>query len=226
MAKTVKQQFYQPLIEASPSVLWKTCPEKVGEKRFSVCRGRAEKKWRWLTRRSSDILFAFCRSNHLPGQRNRFPRGRVQVNNAGFVRMFVLQSSHRTFTACFFFFSLSLSAQQILSGRLLDVCGEDLWDDTQWIQRGKYERRIQTRWNWRQNAEKCCLVACIPNIGASSLLHLVLPVKMCHNCLNCVTLYSLYLPLTPFVTMYVANQMENDCPRWPPPMLVVAEVRN
>lgn len=71
--------------------------------------GQAEKKWGWLTRRSSDILFAFCRSNHLPGQRNRFPRGRVQVNNAGFVRMFVLQSSRPTFTASFFFFLSTLS---------------------------------------------------------------------------------------------------------------------
>lgn len=135
----------KPHLQFCGRLAWKGCREKV------FCPEKKEKKWRWLTRRSSDILFAFCRSNHLPGQRNRFPRGRVQVNNASFVRMFVLQSTRPTFTASFFFFSLS--AQQILSSRLLDVCGEDLWNCTQWIQRGKYERRIQTHWNLRQNAE-------------------------------------------------------------------------
>lgn len=38
---------------------------------------------------SDTVCVTFCRSNHLPGQRNWFPRGWVQVNNAGLERMFV-----------------------------------------------------------------------------------------------------------------------------------------
>lgn len=48
------------------------------EREWQVC-SSVQRKPLWL------CLFAFCRSNHLPGQRNWFPRGRVQVNRVCFV---------------------------------------------------------------------------------------------------------------------------------------------
>lgn len=52
-------------------------------------------------------------------------------------------------------------------------------------------------------------------------------IPVAENCLNFSKLHSLYSLFTLCVTMYLANQMEPSCPRWPPPMeMLVAQVSN